>query len=1068
MVDSKNGSSAASVPDKPSRSRWVRITRIGVTGIAALVLAAFFVAPPLVKNVLEKQLTQTLSTPRQARAARIDRVRINPLTLSCTIEGLAVTAADGAPFVRWRSFFASLDLRSLVTRGWRLRKVALDGFSGRIAVRPDGSLDFADLLASAPPPTDGKPLRLHINTLVVTDAHIDYADASLPGPFATQIGPVNFAVRDFQIGGPGRAPGEFTAVTESGETFSWQGTLSVSPIASRGEIRIGGFAIKKYTPFYGHRVRFDVLDGKMDAALRYEIDGSSGAIAARVSDSTVTLRDFKLAERGRPAPVVAVETVALTGIAIDGRLAPGARQTLHVGRIEIDNSAVALRRDARGLNLEQLLTPADAGPAASPGAPAGDLPPPAVSVGELIARNAVIDVEDATLETPFRTQAVVTTFSVKEFSLEKLDAPLALEFDARLPADGRLHAVGRLALAPLKGRLSAELSGAPLALANAHAGQYLDARIDRGLVSASGVVDIDPAAGITLTGETAVSDFAVTDTAGGPVQSWQNLALRGIAFASHPALKVTIREIALDAPATQVVMLPDGRLNLATLLKPAAASPAGTGAAPAAQSSFAIPHLTPGGDAAVFLAIDKVSLNNGRVDFSDRSISPAVKTSLDHINATVSGLSSDTAARADVDVQARIDSAASVSLAGRINPLASDLYSDLRFAINNAALAPLGPYVGKYAGRALASGTLNVAVNAKVAGRNLDTANVITLDRFALGGSTDSPDATSLPVGLAIALLRDRDGRIVLDIPVQGSLDDPNFRYGRAVWRAVGNLLVKAATAPFSLLASLLGGSDAAGAGAVATGEETDFSTIGFASGAAVPSDEGLRKLALIARAFRERPALQLSITGGYDASRDRDALRRAFLQEQLVQERQAGVAGTPAVQTTSEPGPDGLAPADEARLVERLYRRNFNIPEPSVEPAPRPAAEPAPARTTSRQRESFAVVGGKIRPGSRVIRRPAAPAAISSGPASPAAAASADTAPAAPLPSLEEMRARLLETIQVDEERLRRLAAERAEAVKNHLTGEGVEADRIKLAGAPAEGAVASLSLGQGGDGAN
>ncbi|OAM90112.1 DUF748 domain-containing protein [Termitidicoccus mucosus] len=1095
------GNTLLSTPDKPARRRWprwARVLRACVLAVALLVLAGFFAAPPLARNILEKQLTKALSSPGQARTVRIDRVRINPLAFSCAIEGLTVTAADHEPFVRWRSLFASLDLRTLVTREWRFRKISLDGFNGRITVREDGRLDFADLYASAPPrQPSGKSTPLHINELVVTGAHIDYADASLPQPFATQLGPMSFTVRDFQTGGHERAPGEFAAATESGETFSWQGTLALSPLASRGEIRIGNLSIKKYTPFYGHRVRFDVLDGKMDIALRYEIAVGTGRLSVRARRGALTLRDLKLAERGQAVPAVAIGTLALSGITIDSQSAQSTRQALHVEHIALDNSTVALRHDAGGLSLARLFTPADAGEVTSgqspmPVAAASTTQPSAVStapaslppeivVGELIARNTTIDIEDTTLALPLRTQAVITTLGAKNFSLEKLDEPLALELAAQLPGGGLLRAGGRLALSPLKGRLSAEISGAPLVLARSHAGQYLDARIDGGLVNANAVLDIDPAAGFTVTGDAAISDFAATDAAGSPVQSWQNLALRGVALATHPALKIAVREIALDGAATQMTVLPDGKLNLSGLLKPAAGSADSPVRETQAESPRSLPAPavasgtastpSPASAPGALFAIEKIALSNSRVDFSDRSIAPAVNASLDHVGGTISGLSSEGTVRADVDLHARIDGTASISLTGQVNPFGDNLYSDLRLAIDNAALSPLDPYVGKYAGRALAAGTLDAAVGAKISQRRLNSSNVITLNQFALGAPTGSPDATSLPVGLAVSLLRDRSGKIVLDIPVEGSLDDPDFRYGRAVWRAVGNLLVKAATAPFSLLASLIGGSSAAEGDAAATAGEKDYSSIGFDPGATTPSGESLGKLSLIAQALRERPALQLSVTGGYDAGRDRAALRHALLLKQLDQESRAEFAQTRDGQPSAEAVK--LAPADEARLVERLYRRHFQIPEqtaadmPSAEPAPRPAAGIAPSRIADNQESSFVIIGGKMRPGSRNLaaRRPVPaamtpPAAISAGPVGQTSVDPAEGAPAGALPSQEEMRARLSETIQVNEDQLRQLASARAGAVKNYLVGAGVEANRIMLADAPSSGASAGLEL--------
>ncbi|MDF9827751.1 hypothetical protein M2447_001850 [Ereboglobus sp. PH5-10] len=1000
MTAPANSNKTPRTTDKNTRRRWprwARIVRAVAIVVAVLILAGFFVAPPIAKNILEEQLTKHLSTPRVTRVAQIERVRINPLALSCSIEGLSITASGRDPLVSWDSLQASLDLRTLISREWRLRKIALDGFAGRIAILPDGKPNFADLISdekTEPVASDEnkKSAPLHINELSITNARVDYSDASLPQPFSTQLGPVNFTVRDFQTGRPDLAPGEFSATTESGETLSWRGSLAVAPVSSRGEIRVGNLAIKKYTPFYGHLVRFDVTDGKLDINLRYEVAADADGVAIRTAQSDIALRDLQISERGKPVPAVGIGAIALSEITAEIHTARPAAPVLRIGRIAFDNGAVALRHDARGINLAELFSPAATdSPASATSAPApaaAPAPAPDITVGEVAVRDFTINIEDATLDAPLLTKAVIDTMSAKNFSLAKLDSPLAIELAMRIADEGELRAGGELAISPMRGKISAELGNLPLTLADAHVSQFLNARIEKGRLAVKAAATIDPESGLAVAGSTSVTDFAVKDASGGPLQSWKTLAVREIAYAEKPAAKIAITEIALDGSNTQINISPDGLLNIAALAKqseppqPAPSAENQTLAPAASASTASEPRL--------LVTIGKVTLNGGRVAFSDQSIAPVVKMSLDEINGAVSGLSSENIAHADVDVRAKINGAAPVSLTGQVNPLSNDVYSDLRFAIDSAALAPLSPYAGKYAGRTLAGGTLNVDVSTKVSKRFLDSANVITLDQFEFGEHTGSPDATSLPVGLAVSLLRDRNGKIILDVPIKGSLDDPEFKYGRAVRHALANIIMKAATAPFSLLTSVLGIGGKSDGGA-----ELDLSRAEFHAGANTLNEASQKKLTLLAKALGERPALHLAISGGFDADTDSAALRSirfsADLKQEYLNENSGGqvsAGSTDALQ---------LAPAIEARLVEILYRKKI------------PAAEQARAETP---------------------------------------------------PTPEAMRAQLLETIRIDDDQLSQLAAARAESVRSFLVDKGVAESRVTLSGKPATGALASLEL--------
>ena len=221
-------------------------------------------------------------------------------------------------------------------------------------------------------------------------------------------------------------------------------------------------------------------------------------------------------------------------------------------------------------------------------------------------------------------------------------------------------------------------------------------------------------------------------------------------------------------------------------------------------------------------------------------------------------------------------------------------------------MTPASPYSGKFAGYRIAQGKLNLDLAYDIAGRSLKSKNVITLDRFTFGDKVESPDATHLPVRLAIALLKDRNGQILLDVPVEGSLDDPKFRVGKVVWHTVLNILEKAATSPFSLLGALVGGG----------GEELSYQD--FAPGSAGLSPASEKKLDSLAKALYERPGLQLEIAGSIDPEADRDGLRRASLDKEIRTRQWTSLRKSERATTT--PGQITLTPEQHTDWVKKLY----------------------------------------------------------------------------------------------------------------------------------------------------
>ena len=211
-----------------------------------------------------------------------------------------------------------------------------------------------------------------------------------------------------------------------------------------------------------------------------------------------------------------------------------------------------------------------------------------------------------------------------------------------------------------------------------------------------------------------------------------------------------------------------------------------------------------------------------------------------------------------------------MKVSGRFNPLSAKEGSDLAVSITGWELIPVGPYSGKYLGYLIQKGKMKVEMQYRVVGRELRAENKLTIDQFTFGDATNSPDATKMPVKLGIAVMRDRDGQIVFDVPVEGNLDDPNFRLGRVIGRAIINVLTKLITSPFKLLGGMFGGGDA------------DLSYVEFPSGAASLAPAETKKLDVLAKSLFERPALKLAIAGAVDTLGDPVAIRVAKLDARM------------------------------------------------------------------------------------------------------------------------------------------------------------------------------------------
>ena len=267
------------------------------------------------------------------------------------------------------------------------------------------------------------------------------------------------------------------------------------------------------------------------------------------------------------------------------------------------------------------------------------------------------------------------------------------------------------------------------------------------------------------------------------------------------------------------------------------------------------------------MKIGRISVASGQINFSDLFVRPNFRLNLTGMTGTVSTLTSDPGTAADLELRGQLDGSAPVEIIGRLNPLASPLFVDIKGAVRGAELSTLSAYSTTYTGYGIERGRLTLNLAYKVEGRKLDAQHRIFLDQLTFSTERiEGPAVVKLPILFAVRLLQNRRGEIDLTLPIAGTLDDPQFRIGPIIWQILGNLITRAVTAPFSLLASLGGGST------------EELSTVEFEPGSVALSEAARKRLSTLGKALADRPSLRLELTGRVDAERDREGYRRAQL----------------------------------------------------------------------------------------------------------------------------------------------------------------------------------------------
>ena len=532
--------------------------------------------------------------------------------------------------------------------------------------------------------------------------------------------------------------------------------------------------------------------------------------------------------------------------------------------------------------------------------------------------------------------------------------------DAAVTIDrkGRIAAVGETAIGPLHADLDVQIDDLNLLPLQPLFSDRVNLRVTRALLASKAHVKADQAADGTLQGlfqgDVTLAKLATVDAVNSnDFVSWDALAVRGARVQLSP-LAVHVDQVALKSFYARVIIDPSGRINLQDIVRakaeakrslteaPAAApAPAEAGKREAAQAPDATPAAGPNAPAPASAAaaappvsIGKVVLEKGHVRFTDNFIQPKYTADLMDLGGSVSGLSSDPQSAADIDLHGRVNDAP-LLIGGRINPLARDLTLDVKASVHGMELAPLTTYSNKYVGYRIERGKLSFDVAYQLANRQLHAENRLVLDQLTFGDKVESPSATTLPVLLAVALLKDRNGVIDINLPIGGSLDDPEFSVGGIIVKVLINLITKAVTAPFALLGKLFGG-----------GEE--LSWLDFAPGQSEVTPEAEAKLKSLASALTERPGLKLDISGSADPQSDRDALRQARIESKLRAIKRKDLAEQGKLVTSAEVT---VSPEERPELLKRLYESELEAKSGAPKVAPStPAAIRAEAAAAAKK----------------------------------------------------------------------------------------------------------------------
>jgi len=809
-----------------------------------------------------------------------------------------------------------------------LDTIRLDGLTANLVLNADGTTNLTPLTGGAAPakpaapPEKAAPTDFSLESFQLSGSALNLTDRAAAPPAALAIRDLGVSLKGLRLNGQTPASFELGAKLAGGGAIAIKGALDLARSQVGAEIALDQIDLPALQEFAQPFLAAGVAAGKLSVHGSLRSEFASGRFNLHVEPATVSLDNLDV----RAAASATERPIGWNRLAISiGQIDLAARQAI-VKEVRADSIHLSVRRQRDGkLSLASLLrhsgtSPTQQSASPSPAATSAPEKPWRYRIESVALEKTEARFEDDTTSRPAVFAVSPLNIRVKDVS-DDFGKPIALDLSGTLNNRGGFAVSGTAAVAPLDAKLRVSTVNLDLAAADPYVGSGLNATIAGAALTSNGSLSVRRVRedlAVTYRGDATLGNVKVLDKAtGGDLLKWNALKARQIVFKLKPPV-VHVGSIALDDFRASAILNHDGTLNLRDLTAGPKSPPPSVAGNQAAQVALPSPPSGPAGPSAgADIEIGGITLQGGKVKYADNFIEPNYSADLEAIGGRVGSFGTQTESPAELSLEAELNGSAPFDISGSVNPLAPFAFIDLTAKANGVELTSFTPYSAKYTGYPIVKGTLTFNLHYLLDHQQLSAENHIVIDRLTFGDRVESRDATNLPVRLAVALLKDSNGAIDLSIPISGSLSDPKFSMGSVILHTLTNLIAKAATSPFSLLAGAVG--------AIAGGSQS-LEFIEFPPGLAGLTPDSRKKLDVVAGALQQRPALQLDISGRVDPNVDRDGLREAIVMRQIRKQKiAAGGSGA----ASANPDVVELTPAEYDKYLARVYAA-AKFPKPS------------------------------------------------------------------------------------------------------------------------------------------
>ncbi|MDB5783398.1 DUF748 domain-containing protein [Caballeronia mineralivorans] len=776
------------------------------------------------------------------------------------------------------------------------------------------STPASDAKAATPADAAAQPLDLAIRHLAIEQGRIVFDDRLMAQSATLGLTNLDVTLDDFST--LGKPPARYTLKTafDHGGGLDASGGFTLPGKNADAKLALSDLPLASLQPYVANAVAARITDGSLGANLPLQVDWSKPEPSIQVGAGDVSLKSLKLVPNANTAPITLGSAQAkIQKIDVAGHTA--ALDSVVLNGLSID----AKRLKDGSIDLAALAGPHETAPEASATRKVEKANAAGSAwryqIAQVSLNDSSADFTDESTARPVKLHIAPLQLGVKHLT-DDLTKPLPIEGKLTMNGKGALAVAGTLTAKPLSLALHVDASALDASAFEPYFGGTLNATVSSALLTANGDASFS-GEGRTLKagykGDVSLSNVRLIDKVNSEsLAGWNLLGLTKLnARYDEKGADVEAARVTFANFYGRVLLDPQGKLNLRDIVvqdkTPASTQAAASTAASAPTAPTAVPVAPKTASSSANLRFGQLVLQNGRVTYTDNFVKPNFTANLVAITGTIGAFGTHSTTPAPVDVAAKLSANGPVSIKGVVNPLIAKPSLDLTASAHDVELPNISPYSTKYAGYPITKGKLNVDLHYMLADDQLTANNHLFIDQLTFGDHVDNTTATKLPVRLAVSLLKNSRGEIDVNIPISGSLSNPEFSIGALVWTAILHLVERAVTAPFSLLANAFGGKNP---------EELGY--VEFDPGSAALSDAAKEKLDTIAKALADKPSVTLEISARVDPALDGPGLRTAYVDRQV---RRAKMQDSGADNPNIDPSSIPISDAEYSKFLTKAYK---------------------------------------------------------------------------------------------------------------------------------------------------